>query len=123
MPFAQAIHETGYFSSARWTQSSNPAGLGATDDGAWGGTFPNPATGILAQYAHLLAYALKSGEGSHVQSILIGLDPRLLPMTKAGYRGISPTWAGLDGRWNSKPTGYPDKVASIAQAVKDYRNG
>ena len=51
MPLAQAIHETGYFTSARWLQSFNPAGLGATDDGAWGGVFTSPVDGITAQIA------------------------------------------------------------------------
>ncbi|KPV51795.1 hypothetical protein SE17_19175 [Kouleothrix aurantiaca] len=64
LPLAQAVHETGWFRSDRWVISQNPAGLGATDDGAWGNVFDTPAAGILAQYAHLLAYALPNKKGS-----------------------------------------------------------
>jgi N-acetylmuramoyl-L-alanine amidase len=114
LPFCQAAHETGWFTSAGWREGFNPAGLGATNDGAWGGRFPTPHAGIFAQYAHLLAYALAPNAGTVVQQACITADPRLDAMTKAGYRGAAPLWSGPNGRWAYPGATYAQAIMEIA---------
>lgn len=117
LPFAQALHETGHFSSPRWVKSFNPAGLGATNDGAWGSTFASPAEGIVAQFAHLLAYATKDEQLNVPQRLLVSFDPRLAPLVQRQWRGIAPRWVDLNGRWAFPGDGYGQKILEIADAV------
>jgi hypothetical protein len=51
---AQILDETDGWTSPRAVQANNPAGIGATDDGAWGATFATPRDGIHAECAHWL---------------------------------------------------------------------
>jgi hypothetical protein len=53
---AEIGDETGWWISDRALKANNPAGLGATDDGAWGEVFATPEEGIHAQCAHWLTY-------------------------------------------------------------------
>ena len=57
--FCQAMKETGYlkFGGQVSITQFNFAGLGATDDGANGGTFTSVRQGVRAQVQHLKAYA------------------------------------------------------------------
>ena len=57
--FAQICHETAYlqFGGQVKAEQCNFGGLGATDDGAAGGIFPDVRTGIRAQVQHMKAYA------------------------------------------------------------------
>lgn len=57
--FAQICHETGYlqFGGQVKAEQCNFGGLGATDDGALGGTFENVRIGVRAQVQHMKAYA------------------------------------------------------------------
>ena len=57
--FCQAMHETGWlkFGGQVSIEQFNFAGLGATDGGASGASFPNVRTGIRAHIQHLKAYA------------------------------------------------------------------
>ena len=59
LAFAQAIIETGYFSSTIAQTKNNFAGIGAVDTDPLGGaaTFPDARTGVRAQIQHLRAYA------------------------------------------------------------------
>lgn len=59
--FAQAMKETGFLRFGGQVNISqyNFAGLGATDGGAAGASFPNVRTGVRAQVQHLKAYASK----------------------------------------------------------------
>ena len=117
IPLAQAIHETGWFRSARWRLSRNPAGLGATNDGSWGGHFETIAAGVAAQFAHLLAYAKTDAQLGLPNRILVLLDPRLSAMERAKYRGIAPLWTGLNGRWAVPGPSYGQKILSIARTL------
>jgi N-acetylmuramoyl-L-alanine amidase len=99
LPFAQALHETGHFTSARWLQSNNAAGIGATDDGAWGGVFGTPEAGILAQFCHLLCYTTPTSNTLYDK--LARLSPRHDAMARAYGRGVAPQWRQLHRRWNS----------------------
>lgn len=116
MPFAQAIHETGAFSSELWLVHCNPAGLGATKPGI-GYAFANIAEGVLAQFAHLLAYAQLDTELG-VDKALLAYDPRLTFMD--GMRGKAPRWIDLNGRW-AVGNNYAQAITKIAnQIVQGY---
>lgn len=117
IPLAQAIHETGWFTSARWIQSRNPAGLGATNDGAWGKQFATVAAGVTAQYAHLLAYAKTDEQLTLPNRILVLLDPRLTAVEQKGYRGIAPRWIDLNGRWAVPGPTYGQRILAIARTL------
>lgn len=116
LPFAQAAKETGWFKSERWVKSFNPAGLGATNDGAWGGHFDNPAEGVLAQYAHLLAYAI----GPYTEDFLLrGLqayDPRYSFLPQA-WLGKCPRWIDLNSRWAFPGTDYGQSIIARANTL------
>lgn len=122
MPFAQAIHETGWFSSRRWVQNYNPAGIGATNDGAEGHIWTNPEQGILAQYAHLLAYTLNLGEeeSTYQRLKLAQVSPRYNVLEKAKLLGIADLWVDLNGRWAWPGTTYAQRIASIAEEIVEF---
>ena len=114
-PLAQSIHETGWFSSPRWLQSYNPAGLGADNSGSWGHVFNNAAEGILAQYAHLLVYATKPTDNSFVIEQICKLSPRYNAAVGKYGRGIAPNWVDLNNRWAVPGTTYGQKIIEIAE--------
>lgn len=112
MPFAQAIHETGAFTSELWVNGFNPAGIGATAPGK-GYQFPTPQHGIIAQYAHLIAYAqIDSLLG--IDKALLAYDPRLSAM--GGLRGSAPRWIDLNTRW-AVGDSYAQAITKIANQI------
>jgi hypothetical protein len=135
MLLAQMIHETGCLTSW-WSQRPrrNPAGIGVTGrtsaaqptHGAWalrsgiwaeGLSFPSwKDDSIPAHAGRLLAYALPDDHADDAQRAMIAraLGYRPLP---AGFRGIAPTWRGLNGRWAVPGNTYSDKIAEIANAM------
>lgn len=115
--FSHAVHETGAFSSERWVKSYNPAGLGATNDGAWGATFANMAEGVTAQAAHLLAYAGTDAQLTPAQRLLVAFDPRLVPMTQKWGRGCAPRWVDLNGKWAVPGTTYGQRILVLARQI------
>jgi hypothetical protein len=125
-PFAQAVHETGWFASERFVKSYNPAGLGATDDGAWGATFETISAGVLAQYAHLLCYAKREQELNYIQKQISLLSPRRDALRKAYGLGVAlNNWHGLTQKWNTPgPTGtqYANRIIAIAERVRSGAN-
>ena len=120
LPFAQALHETGHFASPRWVQAFNPAGLGATNDGAWGSTFATPSEGIVAQFAHLLAYAAPDEALNVPQRLLVQFDPRLPALMQAFGRGCAPRWVDLNGRWAVPGPDYGQKILALGDAVQQH---
>lgn len=117
IPFAQGLHETGWWTSQRWVLSFNPAGLGATNDGQWGGHFETVAAGIWAQYAHLLAYAAIDAQLRLPQRLLVAFDPRLSALVRLGWRGIAPRWIDLSTRWAWPGTTYGQRVLQVAREI------
>lgn len=117
MPFAQAVHETGWFSSWRWTKNFNPAGIGATNDGAVGNEWKNPAEGILAQYAHLIAYAVVPTEYTQAQRILVNFSPRYRVLSQKNLLGTAPRWVDLNGKWAWPGTTYAQRIEKIAETI------
>jgi hypothetical protein len=115
MPLAQAIHETGWFTSRRWLENFNPAGIGATNDGAEGNKWTSPTAGILAQYAHLLAYSTNQLYATDTQKLLMKFSPRYAILEKNKLLGIAPRWIDLNGRWAYPGKTYAQAIANIAK--------
>lgn len=139
LALAQCAHETGNLTS--WwcgRPHRNPAGLGVTGEKVrmakrpgvdWAG--PNLAgywerglsfarwnpDAVRAHLGRLLAYALPAGEGTPAQRDMIADALSLRPLP-ASYRGAAPTLRGLDGRWNAAVTGYPARVAAVANRMR-----
>lgn len=117
-PFAQAAHETGWFTSRRWVESRNPAGIGATNDGAEGYRAPSIADGILMQYAHLLCYAVPDEQLSPIQKIIARLSPRRTALMGAfGLGSAGNRWVGLNGKWAFPGKTYGQKILSIGESI------
>ena len=103
--FCQSMHETGWlqFGGQVKPEQCNFAGVGATNDGAAGATFPDVGTGLLAQVQHLKAYASTEGLNCEV------VDPRF-SLVK---RGIAPYLEDLDGRWAVPGVGYGEGIRKL----------
>ena len=106
-----------YFSSERWVQSKNPAGLGATNDGAWGNTFASIAEAIFAQYAHLMAYALPSNP-TPLQKAIASADPRYAALVKKNWVGSAPRWQDLNGKWAYPGVGYGESIVVLGSTFR-----
>lgn len=123
LPFAQAAKETGWFSSPRWVRSYNPAGLGATNDGAWGGTFSNPAEGILTQYAHLVVYAMDETACTAVPlwRFFALVDPRFDAVKQRGWVGSVQQWTHLNGKWAYPGRNYGESIIERANVLLEKK--
>lgn len=99
------LKETGNLGSARWIESRNPAGLGATNDGAWGARFNSVAEGVAAMAGHAINYALKPQFHTPPQAALAALDPRREPLARVHGYGSAPRFIDLSQRWAVLPKG------------------
>lgn len=117
-PFAQAVHETGWFTSERFLKNNNMAGLGATNDGAEGAIFPTITHGIYAQYAHLLCYATKPEQNTYIIESIAQASPRITQMSSAFGRGCATHWEDLNGKWAYPGTSYAQAIEKIVQYIK-----
>lgn len=135
MLLAQMIHETGCLTSW-WSQRPrrNPAGIGVTGrstpqqpgtgawalrSGAWveGISFASwKDDAIPAHAGRLLAYALRDDQANDVQRALIARAIGYRPLP-ANFRGVAPTWRGLNGRWAVPGATYADTIAEIANRI------
>ncbi|SER32153.1 glucosaminidase domain-containing protein [Parafannyhessea umbonata] len=107
--YAQVVHETGYLQFGGQVQSyqCNFGGLGATDDGAHGATFPDVRTGLRAQTQHLKAYASTDPLNNAC------VDGRF----KYVKRGSAPRVSNLgNGKWATDPN-YASKLLRIMNAL------
>lgn len=112
--FAQICLETGYlqFGGQVGASQCNFAGLGATDDGAAGATFPNVKIGIRAQVQHLKGYA---STDSLNQSCV---DPRFVYLSSR--RGTAKYVQSLGGgNWATDPN-YASKLMNLIKIMKNY---
>jgi len=106
--------ETDRWRSSRWSTGLNPAGLGATDDGAVGNGFPDGKTAALAMGVHLMAYG-RGHDNDFAQHL--HLDTRFLAVHQAGRAGRIRTVAGLgNGNWATDPL-YAAKVCARIQEM------
>ncbi len=135
MLLAQMIHETGCLTSW-WSQRPrrNPAGIGVTGrsgsaqpaagawalkEGSWleGVSFTSwKDDAVPAHAGRLLAYALRDDQANEAQRAMIARAIAYRPLP-AKFRGVAPTWRGLNGRWAVPGTTYADKIAEIANAM------
>ncbi len=112
--FAQVCLETGYlqFYGQVAAGQCNFSGLGATDDGAAGATFPDVRTGIRAQVQHLKGYASKESLNQEC------VDPRFVYL--ASRRGTAKHVEDLGGgNWATDPD-YAAKLKKLIHAMKSY---
>lgn len=90
--FCQAMNETGFlkFGGQVSITQYNFAGMGATDVGAAGASFPNVRTGVRAQVQHLKGYASTNALNNAC------VDPRFAYLSKS--RGCAPIveWLGIN---------------------------
>jgi hypothetical protein len=104
--FAQAVHETGYFTNED-TAINNFAGIGHPDHADSGRTFPDALTGVRAQIQLLKKYAL-------------GNDATLARPDVAPDAGASATtWGGLAGTWASS-TRYWTSIDALYQSMLEH---
>lgn len=108
--FAQSCKETGNFKYGGTVkpEQNNYAGLGTTDPNTPGATFPDEATGILAQAQHAKAY---TGEPLNMACV----DPRYDLLISLGKAGTAKQWEELGGKW-AVPGYDVKKYASLAAA-------
>ena len=92
--FAQSCKETGHFEYGGTVKAdqNNYAGLGTTDVNTPGATFPDEATGILAQAQHAKGY-----DGTALSYDCV--DPRYELLVKYGKTGTAKHWEELGGSW------------------------
>lgn len=109
--FAQSCKETGNFAFRGTVKASqnNFAGLGAVNTETPGATFPDAATGILAQAQHAKAYATKGTLSCPC------VDPRYGLLVKYGKAGTAQHWEELGGKW-AVPGYDTKKYASLQEA-------
>ncbi len=114
--FAQICLETGFlqFGGQVSVGQCNFGGLGATDNGAAGATFPNVQTGLRAQVQHLKAYASTQPLNQTC------VDPRFSLVV----RGCAPyvEWLGQKenptGRGWATAEGYGNRLVKIISLMK-----
>lgn len=120
-PFCQGAKETAWFTSERYKNSFNTSGLGADDTGAWGSHFTTITAGVLAQYAHLLCYAVTEDKLNYIQQQLSHLSPRRKEMIQVyGLGAANNKWTGLSQKWNSpKESGknYGQDIIKMANII------
>lgn len=107
--YAQSMHETAYlqFGNQVSAEQCNFGGLGATNDGAAGATFPDVRVGLRAQIQHLKAYA--STESLEQDSV----DERFDLVS----RGSAPLVNDLGGKWAVPGTTYGPALMAIVNRV------
>jgi hypothetical protein len=118
--FAQSIVETGWFRYGGQVQcgQDNYGGLGATDGGAQGASFPDADTGVRAQIQHLRAYADPSATSCSVPPLHTPCaDPRF---DFVSPKGKAPTWNQMgNGNWATDPN-YASTVRNLYNRMRSY---
>lgn len=127
--FAQMCHETADFTFPNQVRIArhNPAGIGATNNGAAGVQYPSWSAGIMGYYVHLAAWlggpAVVGGIAPYYNT---QVDPRVHIVEQVrAVKGPVVTWADLGGRWAVPGVGYGDaidrKYAAILATAAETR--
>ena len=118
--FAQSIVETGWFRYGGQVQcgQNNYAGIGATDGGSQGASFPDADTGVRAQIQHLRAYADSSATSCTAPPLHNPcVDPRF---DFVSPKGKAPTWDDMgNGNWATSPS-YSASVLNVYNQMRAY---
>jgi N-acetyl-anhydromuramyl-L-alanine amidase AmpD len=111
---AQACQETGYFTSERWVQENNPAGLGITADNTPPNPFSTDEEGIRAHIEHLCCYAY--------QLYACPVDHANMADRRHFFHVEHNSIAGLEAgpKWAVPGTAY---VAAICRIANDVTGG
>lgn len=104
LALAQAVVETGYFTSSD-TRINNFAGIGHYDGTSAGTGFRDPIIGVRAHIQLLKKYVL----GNEISLA----NPDVAPRAGASAR----TWGGLAGTWASDPE-YWTAISSVHEAMR-----
>jgi hypothetical protein len=110
--FAQAMLETGGFSSSDAVDLNNYAGIGHCDSCAAGWPFPSPHGGVIGHLQLLRIFATSALAPR-------GAPPPVLPVltpAKQSRAGCCPTWESLTGMWATDPL-YALSVLSIYESM------
>lgn len=116
LAFAQAVLETGGFSSPDAVNLNNYAGIGHCDTCSAGWKFPSPQMGVRGQIQLLRAYAepgLTAAQLSNPPVIA-----QLAPQVQIA-RGCCATWQSLTGVWATDPI-YGPVILGIYQQMLDW---
>jgi peptidoglycan hydrolase CwlO-like protein len=121
--FAQAIVETGGFSSA---PDNNYSGLGWCDTCARGTVFPTPRDGIRAQIQLLLNYADPNSRAANLHnppSTYWWGENAADAFDRYFAKGWAPTWRDMGhGNWATDPN-YAGKVIGIYNSMVAFSQG
>jgi hypothetical protein len=114
--FAQAMVETGGFSSPDAITANNYAGIGHCDSCGSGLRFPSPLEGVRAQIQLLRTYADSTLTASQLAAppVLASLDP-----AAQGRRGCCTTWNALTGVWATDPN-YGLTILDVYEEILAY---
>nr|DAZ28460.1 MAG TPA: N acetylmuramoyl L alanine amidase endolysin [Caudoviricetes sp.] len=114
--FAQSCLETGNFTfkdSAVTLDQNNFCGMGVTQNGMKGNSFPNTKTGIRAQIQHLKAYACTEPLKKEC------VDPRFQYVERGCAEYVE--WLGIQenpkGKGWAAGSGYGSKILNILEAI------
>lgn len=114
--FAQSCLETGNFTfkdSAVTLDQNNFCGMGVTEYGMKGNSFPNTKTGIRAQIQHLKAYACTEPLKKEC------VDPRFQYVERGCAKYVE--WLGIQenpkGKGWAAGSGYGSKILNILEAI------
>lgn len=107
--------ETGAGTSTSWIQRLNPAGIGITDGGDKGYSWPTPEAAGQAQVVHLSAYV--DGYNRNLRTYL-QQDPRYLLVLETDYAQSVKNVSDLTGKWATDPQ-YGTKIAGRLEALRN----
>ncbi len=110
--FAQAVLETGGFSSPDAANLNNYAGIGHCDTCATGWPFPSPHGGVVGQLQLLRIFA---GAGTAPKPAPAPVLPALTPANQ-DRRDCCPTWEALTGVWATDPS-YSTQILLIYEQM------
>lgn len=111
--FAQAVLETGGFSSPDSVLLNNYAGIGHCDTCAAGWGFPSSQGGVLGQ-AQLLRIFADGSPPPVPRPVLAALAP-----SRQSRRGCCPSWESLTGVWATDPA-YGTQILRIYQQMLSF---
>ena len=110
--FAQAVLETGGFSSPDAVSLNNYAGIGHCDTCATGWAFPTPDGGVVGQLQLLRIFA---GAGTAPKPAPAPVLAALTPLHQ-DRSGCCPTWESLTGVWATDPA-YATQILLLYQQI------
>lgn len=108
---AQAIVETGWFTSSLWVERRNPAGLGITQSGVQGLNYLTIRRGIQTHVAHVCAYFYAK---ENCPSCELSW-PDVRHWFHDDLEKIADFTSGLH-KWATAPN-YPEKIVQVANNV------